>query len=326
MTGSGLANASPTEPLDGSSAPDLVAAAGPDAERRFWEFFAVTIRNRNTRAAYLRAARDFCRFATARGVADLGGVTPMHVAAWVEAGCAVHAAPTVKQRLAAVRMLFDWMVVGQVVPGNPAASVRGPKHVVKRGLTPVLARGDVRALLAGIDATTLTGQRDRAFIGLMIYSFARVGAAVAMRVQDFHPVGRRWWVRLHEKGGKLHELPAHHNLEAWLHDYIEATGIGADRSGWLFRAVVGRTGVLSERPLLARNALDMVRRRARHAGLPKTICCHSFRATGITAYLENGGSLEMAQAIAAHESPRTTKLYDRTGDAVTHDEVERIVL
>jgi integrase len=168
-------------------------------------------------------------------------------------------------------------------------------------------RATTRALLAGIGATTLIGLRDRAFIGLMAYSFARVGAAVAMRVQDFHPVERRWWVRLHEKGGKLHELPAHHNLEAWLHDYMEAAGIGADRSGWLFRAAIGRTGVLSDRQLLARNAIDLVRRRVRGAGLPTTICCHSFRATGITAYLENGGSLEMAQAIAAHENPRTTK-------------------
>jgi site-specific recombinase XerD len=309
-----------------NAAPALVAASGPDAERRFWEFFTVTIRNRNTRAAYARAAAEFCAFLEGRGIGDLRQVQPMHVAAYVEALCQSHAPATAKLRLAAIRMLFDWLVLGQVLPVNPAASVRGPKHVVRRGKTPVLERTDARLLLESIDAETLVGLRDRAFIGLLVYSFARVGAAVAMEVRDFYPVGRRWWVRLHEKGGKRHELPAHHNLEAWLHEYIEASGIGGTGRSPLFRSAIGRTDQLSEKPLLARNALDLVRRRAKDAGIGAMICNHTFRATGITAYLENGGTLEMAQAIAAHESPRTTKLYDRTADAVTLDEVERIIL
>ena len=85
-------------------------------------------------------------------------------------------------------------------------------------------------------------------------------------------------------------------------------------------------GRLTPRPLLARNALDLVRRRARAAGIRTPVSNHTFRATGITAYLENGGTLEGAQAIAAHESPRTTKLYDRTADRITLDEIERIIL
>ena len=308
------------------ASPALVAAAGPAAERRFWEFFTVTIRNRNTRAAYARAAAEFCVFLEARGVAALAEVQPIHVAAYIEVLSEARSPSTAKQRLAAIRMLFDWLVTGQIVPVNPAASVRGPRHVVKRGKTPVLEREDARLLLESIDADTLVGLRDRAFIGLMVYSFARVGAAVTMEVRDFYPVGRRWWVRLHEKGGKRHELPAHHNLEAWLHAYIEAAEIAEQPRMPLFRSALGRTGKLSERPLLARNALDLVQRRAKDAGIGATICNHTFRATGITAYLANGGTLEMAQAIAAHESPRTTKLYDRTGDEVTLDEVERIIL
>lgn len=309
-----------------SPAPALIARTGPAAERRFWEFFAAHIRNRHTRIAYLRAVRDFSVFMEARAVHELGAVQPVHVAAWIEALGTSHAPATVKQRLAALRMLFDWLVVGQVIPVNPAAAVRGPKHVVKRGKTPVLERSDARVLLESIDTATVVGRRDRAFIGLLVYSFARVGAAVAMRVEDFYPNGRRWWLRLREKGGKHHELPAHHNLEAWLDDYLHAAGIAAARGTPLFRAAIGRTGRLSERPLLARNALDLVRRRAKAAGLHGPVCNHTFRATGITAYLENGGSLEVAQAMAAHESPRTTKLYDRTGDAITLDEVERIIL
>ncbi|MFO7854238.1 MAG: tyrosine-type recombinase/integrase [Paracoccaceae bacterium] len=133
-------------------------------------------------------------------------------------------------------------------------------------------------------------------------------------------------MRLREKGGRHHELPAHHALEAWLLDYVEAAGLAGEPRSPLFRSALGRTGRLSDRPLLARNALDLVRRRARDAGIRGAICNHSLRATGITAYLANGGTLETAQAIAAHESPRTTKLYDRTDDEVTLDEVERIVL
>jgi site-specific recombinase XerC len=314
------------ENLSAAAGGILVARSGRRAEERFRDFFAVNIRNPHTRAAYARAAAGFCRFAAAAGLGSLAAVGPVHVAAWVEALGRAHAPATVKQRLAGVRMLFDWLVVGQVVPTNPAAAVRGPRHVVRRGKTPVLGREEARALLDAIEGETLIGLRDRAFIGLMVYSFARVGAAVAMRVEDFYPAGRRWWVRLHEKGAKRHELPAHHNLEAWLHAYIEAAGIGDDRRGPLFRSAEGRTGRLTARPLLARNALDLVRRRARAAGLATAVSNHTFRATGITAYLENGGTLEGAQAIAAHESPRTTKLYDRTADAVTLDEIERIIL
>lgn len=312
--------------LEPDRAPALVAAAGPEAERRFWEFFAARIRNRNTRAAYLRAARDFLAHAEVHGARGLAEVRPIHVAAWVEALARSRAAPTAKQRLAGVRMLFDWLVLSQVVPVNPAASVRGPAHVVRRGRTPALDRADARRLLESVDASTLVGLRDRAFLGLLVYSFARVGAAVGMEVQDFHPGGRRWWIRLREKRGKVHDLPAHHNLEAWLHEYIDAAGLAAQPRSPLFRAAVGRTGRLSDRPLLARNALHLVRRRAHDAGLPQKICCHTFRATGITAYLESGGTLEMAQVMAAHEDSRTTKLYDRRADAVTLDEIERIIL
>lgn len=227
-------------------------------------------------------------------------------------------------------MLFDYLVVGQVVPMNPAASVRGPKHVVKRGKTPVLSAQEARQLLDSIDASTVIGLRDRALIGVMVYSFARVGAVVGMRVDDYYPSGggggKRWWLRLHEKGGKFHEVPAHHNAEAYLDAYLEASGIGEDKKSPLFRSSYRKTRQLTERGMHRLDVLAMIKRRAKKAGLPPSTCCHTFRATGITAYLENGGTIENAQLIAAHESPRTTKLYDRTGDEITLDEVERIVI
>ena len=302
--------------------PALYAPDAPAAKRAF-EFFAVNIRNANTRKAYARAASDFATWCELHGVADVRQVQPVHVAAYIE-GLQI-AAPSIKQRLAALRMLFDWLVVGQVMPTNPAGSVRGPRHSVKKGKTPVLAAEEARALLDAIDTSTLIGLRDRALIGLMVYTFARVGAAIKMRVEDVYVQSRRTWVRLHEKGGKRHEMPCHHNLEAWLHAYIEAAQL-TDGKGYLFRTVVGRTGQLSERPMAQADAFRMIGRRADAAGIRTHIGCHSFRATGITEYLRNGGKLEIAQQMANHESARTTGLYDRRADQVNLDEVERIVI
>jgi integrase len=146
-----------------------------------------------------------------------------------------------------------------------------------------------------------------------------------MRVEDYFQNGKRWWIRLHEKGGKRHEVPAHHNAEAYLDAYMEAAGIRDQKKGPLFRSA-DRHRRLTLNPMNRIDVLRMVKRRASAAGLPYPTCCHTFRATGITAYLENGGSIENAQAIAAHESPQTTKLYDRTGDEITLDEVERIAI
>ena len=305
--------------------PAVILDAGEHASRRFVEFFTANIRNPNTRAAYARAAAQFLRWCEDNRL-SLGDLGPAVVSAYVEQLMRTRSAPTVKQHLAAVRMIFDWLVVGQVLPANPAASVRGPRHVVRKGKTVVLSAAQARQLLDSIDASTLVGLRDRAIIGVMVYSFARVSAVVGMNVGDYWQNGKRWWLRLHEKGGKHHEVPAHHNAEAYLDAYLHAAGIGGQAKRPLFRSAVGRTGALSENRFSRKDVLQMVKRRAAKADLPARTCCHTFRATGITAYLENGGTIENAQAIAAHESPRTTKLYDRRGDDITLDEVERILI
>jgi len=206
--------------------PRVIADAGDQAARRFLEFFAATIRNKNTRMAYYRAAARFFAWCDHHKVGEIVDIEPLHVAAYVEGLGKDFEKPTVKQHLAAIRMLFDWLVTGQVVATNPAHSVRGPKHVVKTGKTTVLTGEQARELLDSIDTSTVVGLRDRALISVMTFAFARIGAAVAMRVEDYYPKGKRWWVRLHEKGGKRHEMPAHHNLEAYLDAYIKAAGIG----------------------------------------------------------------------------------------------------
>lgn len=308
------------------SIPSLPAIYAPDeaAARRTLEFFAANIRNPNTRKAYARAASDFAIWCQDRGITELRQVQPLHVAAYVE-GLEL-SAPSVKQRLAGLRMLFDWLVVGQVIPTNPAASVRGPKHSVKKGKTPVLTAEEARALLDSIDTSTPMGRRDKALIGLMVYTFARVGAALKMRAEDVYIQGRRTWVRLHEKGGKLHEMPCHHNLDEYLHAYTEGGGITISPKSPLFRTAIPHTGQLTENGMTQADAYRMIRRRALAAGIATKIGNHSFRATGITEYLKNGGKLEIAQQMANHESARTTGLYDRRSDQVNLDEVERIVI
>jgi integrase/recombinase XerD len=337
--------------------PEMVANAGNRASKRFLDFFAASIGNDNTRLAYYRAVCNFFVWLEQHGIGELVDIEPFHVAAYIKAlkvsdpgKRAVKeraaAKPTVKQHLAAIRMLFDWLIVGQVLAINPAHAVRGPKHAVKRGKTPVLTEDQARRLLESIklkkkvkktviladgsqakvlvEVPRLEGLRDRALIGVMIYTFARISAVVAMQVEDYFPNGKRWWVRLQEKGGKRHEMPAHHKLEMFLDAYLDAAGIRDLGRTPLFRSAIGKTGILTDRPMHRVDAYQMVRRRTTEAGLKGKLGCHVFRATGITAYLDAGGTLENAQAMAAHESPRTTKLYDRTGDEITLDEVERI--
>jgi site-specific recombinase XerD len=311
-------------PTDGLPVvPVLVAAAGERAAIRFLEFFAGQIQNANTRAAYARAAGGFLAWCEDRGIDSLTEVQPLHVAAWIEQLKGSVSVPTVKLRLAAIRHLFDWLVTGHIMQVNPAAAVRGPKHVVRKGKTPVLDASEVRTLLDSINGTSPIDLRDRALIGLMLYSFARIGAVVGMKVEDFFTQNRRQWIRLHEKGGKLHDMPCNHNAEAFLHAYIDGTGIAADPKGALFRSV-GRDGKLTGNALHRVKAFELVRKRAAAAGIGTKIGNHSFRATGINVFRKLGGSLENAALMANHASTRTTQLYDRKSDEVTLDEVERI--
>jgi site-specific recombinase XerD/REP element-mobilizing transposase RayT len=215
--------------------PTLIADLGDDATKRFLEFFTANIRNKNTRAAYARAVGQFLAWCQDRGLA-LRQVEPMLVAAYIERLQQSKAKPTVKQHLAALRMLFDWLVTGHIIDSNPATSVRGPKHVVRKGKTHVLDADDARTLLDSIPLKigpepkpgepdnrppSLIGLRDRALIAVMVFSFARISAVLGMKVDDYYPNGKRWWLRLHEKGGKFHEVPAHHLVERYLDAYIQ---------------------------------------------------------------------------------------------------------
>src|ERR1700730_565481 len=291
---------------------DLIIAPSPDlqpafftptpkAAKRILEFFTAQISNDHTRRAYMNAARRFADWCAGNSIHELSQVQPFHVAAFIKDLHDELSPPTVKQHLAALRMLFDWLVTGHVIDVNPAHAVRGPKYVVKKGKTPVLNAEEARALLDSIDISTLTGLRDRALIGVMVYTFARVNAVISMKVKDYFTQGRRGWVRLHEKGGKEHEVPCHHTLKNLLDDYIAAAGIAGDADGPLFRTTGRKTG--QAHALWQQDAYRMIQRRAAHAGIKTRIGNHTFRATGITAYLKNKGLLEHAQ------TPHNTQLH-----------------
>lgn len=247
--------------------PKIISAAGQRAHFRFLEFFTANIRNANTRQSYGRAVREFCTSCEDSGF-RLEELNPVIIAGYLELldkerG---YSKPSAKQHLAAIKMLLDYLVTGGVLPMNPASSVRGPKYSIRRGKTPVLSAEEARQLLDSIETDTIIGLRDRALIGAMVYSFARISAAVAMKVEDYFQAGKRWKFRLMEKGGKYNEVFAHHNAEAYLDAYMDAAGIWDDKKAPLFRTI-DRKLQLSDRQLHRTDALRMVKRRALAAGL-----------------------------------------------------------
>jgi site-specific recombinase XerD len=302
--------------------PAILEGAGKRARDRIEEFFTARIENDNTRRAYLLAARRFFWWLEEQGIEGFSQIKAPMIARYLKQH--VGSKQTRKQHLAAIRMLFDYLVTGHVIEFNPALSVRGPKHVVKKGKTPILTPGEARQLIDSIDTASIKGLRDRAIIGAGLYTFARASAIAGLDIGDYYSEQRRSWLRFHEKGGKEHAVPVHHNLQEYIDAYIEAAGISRQKKRPLFRTI-DRFRVLTDRRIDRRDLFRMIKYQCERAGLPAGINFHSLRGTGITTYLKNEGSLEVAQEIAGHASARTTKMYDRRSDEISLDEVERIV-
>jgi len=324
----------------------IVRQSGARVEDLTLSFFTANIENDNTRRAYGRALAHFLSWLAGNGIKRLDQVTAPIVAAYRE-----HLSDTRKQTksrygrkkgrkpgsvnlsLAAMRSYFDYLIVGGVLTVNPARAVKGPREKVRGGKTPVLTPEQAGEFLASIsikkdDSTPdLVGLRDRALIALMLYTFGRVGAVLKLDMDDLNRSDDQWSITLHEKGGTVHTMPLHRRARAYLNAYLQEAGI---TEGPVFRALdleARQSGLqeLGSRPLAYQQAYEAVKRRAKAAGVdPAKVCNHSFRATGITTYLDNGGKLESAQNMAAHASIKTTKLYDRRSTQVTEDDVELI--
>ena len=286
------------------SVPALFRNAGPRAVDRLLEFFTAHIRNAGTRMAYAHAVGRFCDWCNQRNLA-LRAVSPYVVATYIEQLTHQLSAPTVKLHLAAIRMLCDYLVTGQVLPFNPAASVRGPKHVVKKGKTPVLTSVEARQLLDSIDCSTIIGLRDRALIGVLVYSFSRVSAAIGMNVADYFPQGRRMWFRLKEKGSKHHEVPAHYNAEAYLDAYLDAAKAGshplatqiADSHTPLFRTISRSQDLASSRFIACTAPTSSARSNAERSPL-------AFHRTSPATPSEPPASRPISTAAAPSNTPK----------------------
>jgi site-specific recombinase XerD len=310
--------------------PAIIDGSGRKARDRIEHFLRAAIDNDNTRKAYGRSLGSFFAFLEDGGKERIQDIGPLDVRDYLEAAKANGlSTATLKQHMAAIRMLFDHLITGGVLEHNPALSVKAPRQKLGKGKTPVLTAEEAGELLRSIETVDVLGLRDRALIGVMVFTFARVSAACGLNVADIFHQQRRLRVRLHEKGGKFHEMPCHHTLEGNLAEYIERARLADAGRVPLFQAIKYRAygrgeAVLNGERLHRANAWAMVRRRAKAAGITTEVCNHTFRGTGITAYLENGGTLEKARQMAAHASTRTTQLYDRREDRVTLDEVVKI--
>lgn len=302
--------------------PSLLATAGPAAEFAWEEFIYAKIRNSNTREAYGRAVRQFLSHCE-RLERDITQVSPRDVGSYLDG--LDYATSTKKLHLSGLRHFFDLLVTRHVIVLNPAASVRTERLAVMEGKTPEISVKQARKLLHSIDTSSIVGLRDRAIIGILIYTAARVGAVSSLRRRDFYDLGDQYCIRFSEKGGKSREIPVRHDLRAFILEYLQASGLEyAEKNSALFRTTVRKTKELTRNGMTTNDLGRMVKRRMRQADLPSQLSPHSFRVTTITDLLSQGVPLEDVQNLAGHAAPRTTRLYDRRKRRVTRNIVERI--
>ena len=314
------------------AAPPIVREAGPGAEYAYADFFKAKISNPNTRKAYKRAVDRFLRWCEERGLA-LRQVTSFLVGDYVEHHLVDKdgrplAAPSKKQHLAGLRHFFDNQQMYHGVAINPASSVRGPRYSAREGKTPAFHDKQVRDLIDSVGTADVVGMRDRTLLMILAYTAARAGAVARLRTMDYVTDGRSWFFNLGEKGGKLHQVPARHDLQLQMERYLKAAGLeGRSDKTPLFRTVRRRKRELTDRGLDGNDLLRIVKRRLRGAGLPEgSFCCHSFRATTATNLLRQKVAREQVQYLLGHSDARTTDLYNRTEKEVTRNIVERISL
>ncbi len=303
--------------------PAFISSAEEKTKRAFYEFFAAELTNHHTRECYMRDVRRFAAWCEDRGF-KVETVSTIHLAAYREALRKEVSAPTVKRHFSALRRLFSWWVEKGVLERNPVREVKTESFSRSEGKTPAFDLEDMQALLSSMTEPHLLNLRDRAMIGVMAYTFARVDAVCKLKRKDYYISGRRFYLRLDEKGGKQREIPCNHRLEEFLEEYLAAVG-ELEPNAPLFRSIRGRNGKLGEGAMRRTDVYAMVQRRVKIAGIEGKFSCHSFRATGITTFLENGGTLEKAQWIAGHADSRTTKLYDRRSLRAGIEDVERVI-
>ena len=313
----------------------VLVRSGQLAVKLYGDFINVGMRSAQSARTYRSITRTFFLWCDSVKLDELVDVEPSHIKAYlhhrdVELG----RTGSVPTHFAAVRSMFHAFVAGGYLATNPAASVKYQTYKGREGKTPVISTQEVRAIIDGIfnppsprpnggnRRPRQTDYRDRALIALMGYTFVRIGGALGTKLGDYTVYDGERWLEFGEKGGKLHRLPVLGEARTYLDDYIRECSIRHPEA-WLFQSA-NRNGDLTGKPYDRTNALRMVKRRAEAAGVTGRVVNHTFRATGITRFLENDGSLDEAQMIANHASNTTTKLYDRRGKAGLVDSMRKV--
>jgi site-specific recombinase XerD len=279
------------------------------------------IRTKNTRNAYKTAWRSFFAFCSEYKL-ELDRVKPYHFGLWLKRHPGSVA--TQRQHLAAIRLLFDHLLETHVVDLNPAARAKPPRLERENAHTAVFEENEIKAFLDAIKVDSLIDKRDKALFGVLLYTWARVSAVVALKVESYYERKGERWLRLSEKRGKIHEVPVHSKAREAIDRWLLASGLGSNPSAPLFPAFGKNKKTPELRHMDRTSVWKLVQARAHASGHKKRVCCHSFRATGITEYMNAGGSLDIAQRIAGHSQLSTTKIYDRSRDRLTIEEIERV--
>lgn len=282
-------------------------------EARFLGFFDLALSNPNTRRNYRRVVSDFVAYCDGQSLHSICDVHETHVAGYVNQVVASHAPATAQMHAGAIRRFFQWLVTGKVLNTNPAEAVRAPKHRDRGRKVVLMQMDEAKALVEAIDDTTNIGLRDRAMIAVMIWTFARIGTILEMKVRDAFIREGRQFLRL--KDGD--ERPCDQVLGRYVEAYINGCQLSDTPDAPLFQTIKrgsgqkGGTGQLSGEPLLQSNIYKRIRHYASASGLTDNVGGRAVRATGLVAFLQQGGALETASAMAGHNSTRPTKSYSR---------------
>ena len=309
-----------------AAVPAIVSATGAGASEAYLEYLRDNVQTTNTRDAYGRAIRALDAWAAARNLGSLEVLGPQYIADYA-AGMSDSgsSASSVKQALAAIRGLFGRLVTLGVLEHDPSRFVRAPKVERRaRGTLDLLAGGDTRALLESFDTSTLWGLRNRALVATMLYGFAGVSSALAARVSDYGAAGSQRRLRLTSASGVLIDVPCHQELDASLLAWLDAAGLHKTPDAWLYPAIPGGRRI-ANRPMSEVTAWSMVKTQAERIGI-KQVSCRTFRATGISAFLSQGGRIADAQYLAGHRDPASTLVYaplPTTGEKLSAD-IERM--
>ncbi|TWT66655.1 tyrosine-type recombinase/integrase [Allorhodopirellula solitaria] len=302
--------------------PSFIASPGHPAATPFRDFFFGQIGNANTQRAYCRAVEQFLTWIAAQGLA-LVEIRPADVGAYLRQ----HPGATSikKQHRSVIKQFLDLLVERHVCLINPPASVKTEKLRVNQGSTPEIAKGEIRAVLETLQGNSLSQVRDRAAIGILVYTACRKGAISNLRRSDFHGRPGQRALRFQEKGSNNQSAEVRHDLEAWVNEYIRQAGLGeANPASPLFRPLVRREERLQNRQVEANGVGRMVKRKLRQAGIRTELSAHSLRVATITDLISQGVDIASVQELAGHADARTTKLYDRTSRRATRNLVERI--